>query len=77
MVDYRLLLTKYVAHVAAAEGEAFATSYNIAPCDMLNLEFTEEELVDLGKVFSAYREWHKTITPDQRIPLSLEKLFDE
>lgn len=49
MPDYRLLLLKYVAHVAASEGGDFAFSANISPCDMLNLSFTEEEKEELKK----------------------------
>lgn len=77
MPDYRLLLLKYVAHVAAAEGDDFAFSTNISPCDMLNLSFTEEEKEELKKVFQACLKWSDALTPDQRNPLSIDRLFDE
>lgn len=47
IAGYRQLLIKYVAHVGAAEGIDFATSTNIAPCNMLSMEFTEEEKREL------------------------------
>lgn len=43
VIDYRELLIKYVAHVAAAEGISFATDTNLAPCKMLSMEFTDDE----------------------------------
>jgi len=74
-MNWKLLLAKYVAHVAAAEGPDFAISENLAPCGMLNFEFTHDEKLMLGEVFDAVRKWEKTLTPTQREPLPIDQLF--
>lgn len=51
MVVYRTLLRKYIAHVAAAEGNSFATDFTrLAPCHMGEDEFTVKELVALEEI---------------------------
>lgn len=76
-MEWKLLLFKYVAHVCAAEGAAFAMSTKIAPCGMLNIEFTDDEKQMLNEIFKAVDKWEKHLTPNNRIPLSIDKLFDK
>lgn len=74
-MNWKLLLAKYVAHVSAAEGSDFALSQNLAPCGMLNMEYTDDEKVMLGEVFEAVSKWEKSLTPTQRDPISTDQLF--
>jgi hypothetical protein len=49
-MDYKTLLVKYVAHVAAAEGSSFATDYyRMSPCNLLEHEYSVEEAEVLEK----------------------------
>ena len=74
---WKVLLAKYIAHVSAAEGSGFALSENIAPCHMLNLEFTEENKLMLAEVFGAVDKWQKHLSPTQKEPLCIDKLFNK
>jgi hypothetical protein len=60
-MNWELLLTKYVAYIAAAEGEYFALSVNSAPCDMLDMEFTDDEKAMLSEVFKAVRRTRERV----------------
>jgi hypothetical protein len=42
-MDYRQLLIKYICHVGASESMFWATSMDISPAGMGNLEFNDEE----------------------------------
>jgi hypothetical protein len=52
VVDYRTLLVKYIANVAASEGKEFAArdAQKIAPCGMGAYAFTPEEIRELNDV---------------------------
>lgn len=50
-MDYRALLKKYIQHVGAAEGDAFARDADMAPCEMGEWEFTAEERAALERLF--------------------------
>lgn len=59
-VSYKAILKKYVMHVAQAEGECFACSRNMSPCDMGEDEFTEEEWATLEReILSVVRRNHE------------------
>lgn len=58
-MDYRTLLKKYIAHAAAAEGSNFALDVNLAPCGMLDMEFSESERMALNEVFGEVRKWEE------------------
>lgn len=57
-VNYKILLIKYVSHVAAAEGVSFATDVDLAPCGMRSMEFTDKEKSILKQeVFPLVKDW--------------------
>jgi len=57
--QWKALLIKYVAHNAAAEGVNYATDVDLAPCDMLDMEFSEDEKQVLElEIFPSVCEWH-------------------
>ncbi|MCK5385796.1 MAG: hypothetical protein KAJ39_01335 [Gammaproteobacteria bacterium] len=59
-MDFKQLLTKYVANVAAAEGIAFATNPDLSPCGMLSMGFTDEEIQVLeSEIFPTVKNWDK------------------
>lgn len=59
-MDFKQLLTKYVAHAAASEGIAFATNPDLSPCGMLSMEFTDEEMQVLeNEIFPTVKNWDK------------------
>lgn len=74
-MEWKLLLAKYVAHVATAQSPEFACSEDLSPCNMLNMEFTNEEKLMLADIFKAVRKWDNHLSPTQREPLPIDQLF--